>query len=153
MILYTPAVQLFHKKRSKKAKIDFHGSYIIWPMFGHFHLYNPSHKDHYFPFDLHFQKLRPRSSKKALSFLCFANLDQPAAKDDGDDDESDDLAYLNQPADDLGQLDDDDGDGDGDEEDQGGGEEEEDQLEEHGVEQRVHAEAEVVWVPGGAPEV
>ena len=106
--------------------------------------YNPSHKVHYFPFGLHIQKLRPRSSKKALSSLCFANLDQPAAKDDGDDDENDDLDYLNQPADDLSQLDDDDGDGDGDEEDQGGGEEEEDQLEEHGVEQRVHAEAEVV---------
>ena len=112
-----------------------------------------SHKGHYFPFGLHIQKLRPRSSKKALSFLCFANLDQPAAKDDGDDDENDDLAYLNQPADDLGQLDDDDGDGDGNEEDQGGGEEEEDQLEEHSVEQRVHAEVEVVGVPRGAPEV
>ena len=108
--------------------------------------YNPSHKDHYFPFGLHIQKLRPKSSKKA-----FANLDQPAAKDDYD--ENDDLAYLNQPADDLGELDDDDGDGDGDEEDQGSGEEEEDQLEEHGVDQRVHAEAEVVGVPGGAPEV
>ena len=118
-------------------------------MFGHFHLYNPSHKDHYFPFDLHFQKLRPRSSKKALSFLCFADLDQLATNDD----EKHDFSHLNQPADDLGQLDDDDGDGDGDEEDQGGGEEEEDELEEHGVEQRVHAEAEVVGVPGGAPEV
>ena len=84
----------------------------------------------------------PAAIFKESSF--FPLFCQPAAKDDGDDDENDDLAYLNQPADDLGQLDDDDGDGDGDEEDQGGGEEEEDQLEEHGVEQRVHAEAEVV---------
>ena len=108
--------------------------------------YNPSHKYHYFPFGLHIQKLRPKSSKKA-----FANLDQPAAKEDGDDDENNDLVYLNQPADDLGQLDDDDRAGDGDEEDQGGGEEEEDELEEHGVEQRVDGEAELVGVAGGSP--
>ena len=147
--LDTPTVRLFHKKTFQKSK-DWVPQFLqnkakVWP----FPPYNPSHKAHYFLFDLHFQKLRPRSSEKALSFLCFANLDQPAAKDDYD--ENDDLAYLNQPADDLGQLDDDDRAGDGDEEDQGGGEEEEDELEEHSVEQRVDGEAELVGVAGGSP--
>ena len=130
MILYTPAVLPWFLHNMTK----------VWP----FPPYNPSHKDHYFLFGLHIQKLRPRSSKKALSFLCFADHDQLAANDDENDDEKQDFSHLNQPADDLGELDDDDGDGDGDEEDQGGGEEEEDELEEHSVEQRVHAEAEVV---------
>ena len=111
----------------------------VWP----FSPFNPSHKDHYFKIPT----WPPLSEDPAAIFKessFFPLFCQPAAKDDGDDDENDDLAYLNQPADDLGQLDDDDGDGDGDEDDQGGGEEEEDQLEEDGVEQRVDAEAKVV---------
>ena len=83
-----------------------------------------------FPPSLHFQKQPPRSSKKALSFLCLAYIDQDdehSADDDEDSDDHDDYsAHLDRPADDLGQLDDNDHNGDGDEK-------EEDQLEEQQV--------------------
>ena len=83
-----------------------------------------------FPPSLHFQKQPPRSSKKALSFLCLAYIDQDdehSADDDEDSDDHDDyFAHLDRPADDLGQLDYNDRNGDGDEE-------EEDQLEEQQV--------------------
>ena len=79
------------------------------------------------PPSLHFQKQPPRSSKKALSFLCLTYIDRED-EDGGDDDEESDnhddhFAHHDTPADDLGQLDDNDRNGDGDEE-------KEDQLEE-----------------------
>ena len=130
--LHSYTARLLQRDRSKIAKTEFTGSYKIRPLFGHFHhpplptMAIPSK----FPPSLHFQKQPPRSSKKALSFLCLAYIDQDdehsADVDEDSDDHGDYFAHLDRPADDLSQLDDNDRDGDGDEE-------EEDQLEEQWV--------------------
>ena len=130
-LLHSHTVRLLQKDCSKIVKTELSGSHKIRPLFGHFHhpplpIMAILSK---FPPSLHFQKQSPRSSKKALSFPCLAFIyheDEDGGDDEDSDDHDDHFAHLDQPADDLGQLDDNDRNGDGDEK-------EEDQLEEQQV--------------------
>ena len=131
--LHSYTARLLQRDRSKIAKTEFTGSYIIGPLFGHFHLhlspqwpflqnshlastFRNSHLDlqrKLFLFFVSPTLTRMMNTVQMMTKIVMIMMTTY-------------FAHLDRPADDLSQLDDNDRDGDG-------GEEEEDQLEEQQV--------------------